>query len=117
MTAQARFMKAINSLFRHQGTDGFYQKTGSRKMPVRVIFRQPDPLFELGDRQILVDQYRVDVRVSECASPRRGDVFFIHEKSYSVEEEPRLDQHQLVWILDVLPVKPATNNGSRLRVR
>ena len=117
MAARARFAKAINSLFRHIGIDGFYQRMGVEKQPVRLILRQPDPLFELGDRQLLAQQYRIDVRVSEWALPHRGDFLFIDDGSYSIEDEPRLDQHQLVWLLDVLPVKPGTNNGSRLRVR
>ena len=84
-----------------------------------MILRQPDPLFELGDRQLVVEQYRIDVRVSEWASPRRGDVLFIDDQPYSIEDEPRLDQHQLVWLLDVLPATSVSvsQSGARLRVR
>lgn len=117
MDARSRFSKSINSLFKHSSVAGFYQKVGAEKVPVRVIVRQPDPLYELGDRQIVVDQYRIDVRVSELASPKRGGILFVNQHRYSIEEEPKMDQHQLVWILDCLPVSPVVNNGSRLRLR
>jgi hypothetical protein len=117
MDAKARFAKAINSLFKHSGVDGVYQPIGADKQSARMILRQPDPLVELGDRQLVVEQYRIDVRVVEWASPRRGDLLFVDNTPYSIEEEPRRDQHQLVWLLDVLPTKPVTHSGSRLRVR
>ena len=117
MDVKLRFTKSINSLFRHSGIDGFYQRIGKEKIPVRLIIRQPDPLFELGDRHIVVDQLRIDVRVSEIPLLYRGDSFIINDKYYSIEEEPTLDQHQLVWLLDVLPVRSSIDNRSRLRMR
>ncbi len=117
MDARGRLNKSINSVFRHMGVDGHYQRIGSAKKSVRMMIRQPDPLFELGDRQIVVDQLRIDVRVSEWPSPRKGDRLSVNEQHYSIEDEPQLDLHRLVWLLDVLPVATSTINGSRLRVR
>lgn len=121
MVTRIRFVRMTNSIFQHMGVDGFYQTLGAEKKLVRVILRQPDPLFELGDRHIVVEQYRVDVRVSELSKPIRGDIFTVNNNSYRIEEEPRLDQHQLVWLVDVLPttIEGLTDgkSNSRLRVR
>lgn len=99
-----RFQRAIDSLFQHMGMDGEYQRIGRNKKTVRLIFRQLDPMVELNDRPLIVDSFRVDVRVSELTEPQRGDLFFIDGKTYQVEDEPQLSQHRLVWLMTVLPV-------------
>lgn len=46
---------------------------------------------------------QLEFRLSEVSSPSRGDEIHIDGRIYRIEEEPRLDLHQLVWVVDVLP--------------
>jgi hypothetical protein len=104
MNSKARFSKAVDSQFCHLGCDATYVDSASNLHTIKVIARRPEQLFELGDGQLHAENPRLEFRVSEVASPSRGDEIHLDGRIYSIEAEPRLDLHHLVWIADSLPL-------------
>ena len=102
MKVKARFAKAIDSQFNRLGRDAIYIHNGS-KQNIRVIARRPEQLFELGEGKMHAEKPQLEFRLSEVSSPSRGDEIHIDGKVYRIEEEPRLDLHQLVWSVDTIP--------------
>lgn len=93
------FSKAIDSQFQHLGRKALY-KDAISKRPIRVFARRPEQLFSLGEEKIHGEKSQIEFRLSEVSSPSRGDEIDINGRIYRIEEEPRLDLHQLVWSTD-----------------
>ena len=104
MNVNDRFKKAIDSQFSHLGRMATYLKPLSGSQEIRVIARRPEQLFELGDGHLHAEDPQLEFRVSEVATPSRGDEIHIDGRIYRIESEPRLDLHQLVWITESLPL-------------
>ena len=103
MSSLVRFSRAIDSQFRHLGQEATYVDGASRSHPIQVIPRRTDQLFELGEGRIHGERPQLEFRVSEVASPTRGDEIHINGRVYQIEGEPQLDLHHLVWIAPALP--------------
>jgi hypothetical protein len=71
--------------------------------PCRVIVARPDVPGSFGEAQIVSETLRIDVRVSQVASPRRGDVVTIGTEVFVVQGEPRRDRRRLVWQCEAVP--------------
>jgi len=84
------------------GRDALYPSLDDPLRTVRVIPRRPERMLALGDDHIHAEDPQLEFRVSEVSSPARGDEITLDGKTYRIEEEPRLDLHQLVWITDTL---------------
>lgn len=104
MNAKARFQKSLDSQFKHLGHKAIYVSTAGDRQPIRVIPRRPEQLFELGESQLHAENPQLEFRVSEVQSPARGDEIELDSKTYRIEAEPRLDLHQLVWLVECLDV-------------
>lgn len=101
MDVVPRFRKTINSVYRRLGREAeFWPADGSPPEDIRVIARRPEKLFELGEAQIQSEDPQLEFRVEEVSAPQRGDDIHIADQIYRIESEPRLEQHQLVWVVD-----------------
>ena len=104
------FERAIDSQFSHLGKDATFHARSNmdpadakETKKIKIIARRPDGYFDLGEESMHAENPQIEFRVSEVASPSRGDEVHISGKVYRIEEEPRLDLHQLVWITKALP--------------
>jgi len=77
--------------------------TTSEERPIRVIRRAPDRITDFGAARILSDTTTVDVRVSELADPRPGDLIVLGADSFVIQGEPVRDPERLIWSLDLRP--------------
>jgi hypothetical protein len=75
----------------------------SEERPIRVIRRAPDRITDFGAARILSDTTTVDVRVSELADPRSGDLIILGSESFVIQGEPSRDSERLIWTLDLRP--------------
>ena len=101
--SKARFSRAIDSQFRHLGTDAEYRSLSGSTQTIRVIARRPEDLYELGEGRIHAENPLLEFRVSEIAQPHIGDQICLQEQCYRIEREPQLDQHHLIWLVESLP--------------
>ena len=99
MNTKTPFSRAIDSQFQHLGREATYKGVTSTH-PIRVIAKRPEQLFGLGQEKMHGEKPQLEFRLSEVSSPSRGDEIDINGRIYRIEEEPRLDLHQLVWITD-----------------
>jgi hypothetical protein len=77
--------------------------TTSEETPIRVIRRAPDRITEFGAGRFVSDTMMVDVRVSDLADPRSGDLIIIGADSFTIQGEPIRDRERLIWSLDLRP--------------
>ena len=102
------FERAIDSQFSHLGKNAtFHARSNidsSVLKDIKIIARRPDGYFEIGEESMHAENPQIEFRVSEVALPSLGDEVHLNGKVYRIEEEPRLDLHQLVWIAKALPV-------------
>jgi hypothetical protein len=61
--------------------------------------RMPSP--EFGTAPLWSETTRLDLRVSEVASPRPGDRIMIEGEAFVVQGEPVRDRERLVWTIEV----------------
>ena len=101
------FERAIDSQFSHLGKNATFHARSNNDSSVlkdiKIIARRPDGYFDLGEESMHAENPQIEFRVSEVASPSLGDEVHLNGKIYRIEEEPRLDLHQLVWIAKALP--------------
>jgi hypothetical protein len=65
---------------------------------VRVIHSSPDNLISYGGNRALITGDVIEVRASEVAAPKRGDIVEITGKAtYDIMGAPALDPLGLVW--------------------
>jgi len=86
---------AREAVYRDQGTGD--------PVAIRVIARRPDQVLDFGDTRIHTKTSLFDVRVSEVASPRPGDILEINGEILVVQGEPVRDSERLIWSLDTRP--------------
>lgn len=77
--------------------------TTSQERPIRVIRRAPDRITEFGAARLMSDTMVLDVRVSDVADPRPGDLIVIGTDSFTIQGEPLRDSDRLIWTLDLRP--------------
>ena len=102
MTALAA---AIDALFTdpNVGADAMYVSQVDTTKPVRVIARRPDSVSDFGDARLWSETQVFDLRVSEIADPRPGDLIEIGDEAFVVQGEPVRDRERLIWTVDVRP--------------
>lgn len=105
-TPKERFSKAIDGQFKLLGVNASYVHPPLDDVPIKVIPRRPDQLYELGESRMHAENPQFEFRLSEVASPSWGDEIHIEGRIYRIEEEPRKDMHHLVWQVDTLRVRP-----------
>ena len=75
----------------------YYPAGGEPSSPVRVIFRQPDEMFNLGGFEVQARVYTFDLRVSDVAAPKVGDRILVNGTLYELHATPRSDPLHVVW--------------------
>lgn len=98
------FSRAVDSQFTRLGRDAVYISQTTPPQSIRIIPRRPERLLSLGEDRVHAEDPHIEFRVSEVSSPVRGDEIILEGRTYSIEEEPRLDQHQLIWHTETLPI-------------
>ncbi len=73
-------------------------------VPLRVIMRAPDMFQKVGSSIIDTPTQTLEVKVADCPSLTPGDQFLIGTTTYTVQGEPRRDELQLTWMVDVYAV-------------
>ena len=77
--------------------------TTSEERTIRVIRRAPDRITEFGAARLMSDTMVLDVRLSDLADPRPGDLIVIGTDSFTIQGEPVRDSDRLIWTLDLRP--------------
>jgi hypothetical protein len=98
------FAGAVDATFAALGIEAVYMPAGGEPVSARVIARRPDTIVGFGDTRIHAETATFEVRASEAANPRPGDLVTIGSETFVVQGEPeRRDPDRLVWSLDVRP--------------
>jgi hypothetical protein len=95
------FARAIDSQFERLGENAIYIDTTGQRHSVRVIARLPEQFFELGEQSLHAENVQLSLRVNEVATPVLGDQICIGSTVYTINTEPRIDIHQLLWTVDL----------------
>src|SRR5579872_3496722 len=97
------FDTAVASLFADQnlGSDATFIPQVGANVPLRVILRAPDMFQKMGSSIIDTPTQTLEVKVADCPSPAQGDQFLIGQTTYVVQGEPRRDELQLTWLVDI----------------
>ncbi|MEC3860124.1 hypothetical protein VK792_02400 [Mesobacterium sp. TK19101] len=99
------FSAVVDALFNDPniGREAIYTSAGGNPALVRVVARQADAITDFGDARIWSETTRVDLRVSEVATPRPGDRIEIDGEAFLIQGEPVRDRERLVWTVDLRP--------------
>jgi len=100
------FSAAIDAIFMdpNLAVDATWLRGGfAPGLPVRAIRSRPDDMTDFGAGRILTDVRRLDVRMSEMAEPRTGDMIVIGTERLVIQSPPRADRERLVWSIDARP--------------
>lgn len=100
------FTAALDALFDdpNLALAGLYRAGGTAlDIPVRVIRRQPDRIGEFGVSRLRSETTTFEVRASEVADPREGDMLSVGGIRYVVQGEPLSDAERLVWTIEARP--------------
>lgn len=96
------FAAAMNVLFFDPNISAAatYIRAGEVSREVRVVLSRPDVIQDFSSARVQTDTVTVDVRTSDIAEPRRGDVLVINGERRVVQGVPIRDRDRLVWALD-----------------
>ena len=97
------FDTAVATLFAdpNMASDAIFIPQIGVSVPVRVILRAPDVFQKMGGSVIETPTNMLEVKVADCPTLLPGDQFLIGTNSYVVQGEPRRDELQLTWLVDV----------------
>ncbi len=78
------FAAAVGALFADPniGRDAIYTPKGGAPMLVHVVARRADAITDFGDARLWSETTRIDLRVTEVASPRPGDRIEIDSEAF-----------------------------------
>ena len=85
------------------GRAAVYEPAGGEPVAVRVIARRADAVTEFGGGRLWSETTRLDLRVSDVASPRPGDRIVVDGEAFIIQGEPVRDRERLLWTIDVRP--------------
>ncbi len=104
MTFTALALETLDVTFAEFGVDAIFTPLNGGSVNIRVIAKQPDEIVGFGDTRIHSETSLFEVRASEVAQPRPGDLLSINGVDYVIQGEPeRRDPHWLAWTLDTRP--------------
>jgi len=96
------FQGTVDATFAAFGIEASYLPAGGDPIPVRVIARRPDTIVGFGETRIHAETATFELRASEVASPRPGDLLAVDGETFVIQGEPeRRDPDRLVCTLDV----------------
>jgi hypothetical protein len=100
------FAAAMDRIFAHPSmavAAVWISGTTSQERTVQAIRRAPDRITEFGAGRFVSDTVVLDVRVTDLADPRPGDLIVIGADSFTIQGEPTRDTDRLIWTLDLRP--------------
>ena len=104
MTFASLASEALDITFAEFGVDAIFSPQGGGSTNIRVIAKQPDEIVGFGDTRVHSETSLFEIRASEVAQPRPGDLLTVNGVDYVIQGEPeRRDCHRLVWVLDTRP--------------
>jgi hypothetical protein len=89
--------KMFEDCFAHLGKEAQYQSSGSAPFPIRVLIKQPDTAYEMGDGQVIGHMAIFEVRIRELPFPKVGDQLIIAGNRYKIFAEPLRDASNTIW--------------------
>lgn len=94
---------AMRALFSdpNLGIDAVFIPQVGQNVTVRVITRAPDAFQNVGSSVIETPTLVLEVQVADCPVLMPGDQFVINDALYTVQGEPRRDEVQLSWQVDL----------------
>lgn len=100
------FADAMDRIFAHPSmavAAVWISGTTSQERTIQAIRRAPDRITEFGAARFVSNTVVLDVRVTDLAEPRPGDLIVIGADSFTIQGEPTRDTDQLIWTLDLRP--------------
>jgi hypothetical protein len=96
---------AMEALFADSniGIEAIYTAGGGNPVLVRVVARRGDSVTGFGEAKLWSETQHFDLRVSEVATPRPGDMLEINGGAFLIQGEPVRDPERLIWTIDVHP--------------
>ncbi|MBC7282670.1 hypothetical protein [Hoeflea sp.] len=102
--SDARAQRAIDAAFRAFGRDAVYTPAGGDPVEVRVLFPHPDRIAEVAGIRHVGPSQSIELRKSEVAAPKQGDIIEIDGKSYKLGQPMQPDARRLKWSADISAV-------------
>lgn len=84
----------------NHGVDATFTHADEESVSVRVILRYPDEQISAFSQTLVVDNIRIDVRVTEAVVVAAGDLFVIGDATYEVRDAPVRSRSRLLWQCD-----------------
>jgi len=97
------FSTAINTLFADPNLKkvAVYIPSQGPSKHASVITHKPSTFVSIADSHIAIPTLIINVLVSDCPNLAVGDKFLINAKMHTVQGEPRIDEDNLSWRVDV----------------
>jgi len=94
---------AFETLFAdpNMARDATFTPKGGSAVPVRVVLRRPDRVFEFGETRLHAATTLLDIRVADAPSLAEGDGFQFDGVAYVVQGEPSRDAERLIWTAEL----------------
>lgn len=96
---------AFETLFAdpNMARDATFVPSGGSAVPVRVVLRRPDRVFEFGETRLLAATTVIEVRTAEVPALAEGDGFEVGGEMFVVQGEPVRDGERLIWTAEAVP--------------
>ena len=77
--------------------DAFYQKPDQPPMPIRLLQKLPDLMYEVGDGRMVDTVLAGEILCTAIADPEVGDSIVFEDVTYTIFQIPIRDASQNVW--------------------
>ena len=101
MTFKIAAQKAINSMFSNLGEPAVYQPQNRENQEIFVVKRQPDEVINALETRVHTSSCLLNISAEKVPIPTAGDRIIIGSTTFLVKGEPIIDQHNLVWQIEV----------------
>lgn len=98
---QENIKKLLKDCFLHLGEQALYESKDKSYM-VKILKKQPDKLYELGEGQFIGETLSLEVSISDISKPMIGDTFVIGECKYKVHTPPLRDNSAMLWKVEAV---------------
>lgn len=85
----------------NMAVDATFRRAGNMDIPIRVIKSTSRDDSDFGDTQLIEEKTYIDVKKSDVASPKVGDLIVIDNVIYEIYAPPKIDGLSLVWTCEV----------------
>lgn len=94
---------AFDTLFAdpNMAKDALFTPLDGVAVPVRIVVRRPDRVFDFGETRLHSETTVIDIRVADAPALASGDVFEIDGQNHVVQGEPLRDAERLIWTAEL----------------